>query len=145
MKPFKLVKKDSVTFDGHLITRVEGLLGTSMTYGIRRQTADPGMLIFSTEVFGTRWALELDLDGEAVIKLTQTQENGEVTVEVFPVVGTRFDKTPVPLPRMKGDLSIPERLDFEMPGRTKLPGDDEARGIMVEVHFFNDLPIAQGG
>jgi len=139
MDPFNLKKEQSAVFDGHLITRIEGLLSKT-THRIRRRPAEPGILAFSADVFDQQWDFDLDLDGEPFIRLARTTD-GEVTEGVFPVESTRFDKTPAPLPRSQGELGIPERLAFRIPGDAELPGDDQIRSTTVEVHFFNGLPV----
>ena len=129
--------------DGNLITRVDGWLGSSMGYEIRRRPAGPGILAFEADVLSGRWNIEVDLDRSAQVTVTEVNPQGETTVSHAPVEATTLNRSPIPLPRSKGDPSIPERITFLLPRDHSLPDGEGPCSLRVEVQLLNREPLMQ--
>ncbi|RYD23637.1 MAG: hypothetical protein EOP88_03350 [Verrucomicrobiaceae bacterium] len=127
--------------DGNLITRVDGLLGTRMDYGIKRLPGEPGMLAFEADLLDGRWTVEIDLDRSTSATVTEVNPEGETKVSHAPVEATTLNRSPIPLPRLKGDLSISERITFLLPRGITMPGGEAPYVLRVEVHFLNREPL----
>jgi hypothetical protein len=134
---------DRAMSDGNLITRVDGYLGTSMGYGIKRRPAGPGILAFEADVQADRWTVEVDLDRSAQATVTEANPQGETKVSQVHVEATTSDRAPVRLPRAKGDRSIPERITFLLPRDYSMPDGDGPCSLRVEVQFLDREPLAQ--
>ena len=127
--------------DGNLITRVDRWLGTRMDYEIKRRPAEPGVLAFDADVLDGRWTVKVDLDRSASAKVTEVNPQGETKVSHAPVEATTLNRSPIPLPRSKGDLSIPERITFLLPRDQSLADGEGPYSLRVEVHFLNREPL----